>query len=67
MTLPCTVRTFREGSCNQKVGCLEWLGSNAFEPAKWSDSTVSKSGFLSKILYNLRCTSYSFFSVEFLF
>ena len=34
--VPRTVMTFRQGSCNQRVGCLQWLGFRAFGPAKWS-------------------------------
>ena len=47
---PCTVRTSGQRSCNQRVGCLQWLGSRAFGPAKRSGprllSTVSCSFFL---------------------
>ncbi len=35
-SVPCTVRTSRQRSCNQRVGCLQWLGSRAFGPSKWS-------------------------------
>ena len=28
-SVPCTVRTSRQRSCNQRVGCLQWLGSRA--------------------------------------
>ena len=35
-SLPCTVRTSRQRSCNQRVGCLKLLGSRALGPAKRS-------------------------------
>ncbi len=35
-SVPSTVRTSRQRSCNQLVGCLQWLGSRAFQPAKRS-------------------------------
>ena len=35
-SLPCTVRTSRQRSCNQRVGCLQQLGSRALGPAKRS-------------------------------
>ena len=35
-SLPCSIRTFRQGSCNQRVGCLRWLGSRPFKPNKQS-------------------------------
>ncbi len=33
--LPCTVRTFRQRSYNQRVICLQWLGSVAISRGKW--------------------------------
>ncbi len=33
-SVPCTVRTFRQGLCNKRVGYLQWLISRAFGPAK---------------------------------
>ncbi len=32
----CTVMTFRQRSCNQRVGCLQWFGSRSFGPDKRS-------------------------------
>ena len=29
-------RTSRQGSCNHSVDCLQWLGSRAIGPTKWS-------------------------------
>ena len=40
-SLPCTVRTSRQRSCNQRVGCLQWLGPRALGPAKQSDPRLS--------------------------
>ncbi len=45
-SVPCTVKTSRQRSCNQRVSCLQYLGSRAFEPSKRSCprmlSTVSR-------------------------
>ena len=40
-SLPCTVRTSRQRSCNQRVGCLQELGSRALGPAKRSGPRLS--------------------------
>ena len=34
--VPCTFMNSRQRSYNQRVGCLQRLGSRAFGPAKWS-------------------------------
>ncbi len=33
-SFPCTVRTSEQRLCNQRAGCLQFLGSIAFESAK---------------------------------
>ncbi len=35
-SVPCTFKTSRQRSCNQRVSCLQYLGSRAFEPSKRS-------------------------------
>ena len=39
-SLSCTVRTSRQRSCNQRVGCLQQLGSRAFGLAKRSEKVL---------------------------
>ncbi len=46
-SVPCTIRTSRQRSYNQRVGCLQWLGSRAFGPAKQSGSRL----LLSTVLW----------------
>ncbi len=43
-SIPCTVITSRQKSCNQTVCCLDWLGSRAFVPAKRSGPTWLRYG-----------------------
>ncbi len=52
-SIPCTVRTSIQRSCNQRVGCMQQLGSRAFGPAKLSGPRL-----LSTVPWGMTLMSY---------
>ncbi len=50
-SVTCIVRTSRQSSCNQSVGCLQQLGSSAFGPAKQSGLWYSSCPFSHDSIY----------------